>query len=1198
QTGGGSAIIASDGMSADTAITVKNSILDRNITDVIATENGRGVNLVNTQWGREYDWNYTDSWDGTTQIKENYGYLPNFVDTAGSPVPGVEIKALDVFGDVQFAQTSGGSGEITEQTLKTWQAERTVSGTSTTDFNPYTVTIKKYGKKFIEEAKTFAARTVETKQLETDTFTTLTEEQAQALTGITYTAPTKINWSDAETELVDVDNEIALNNTPITQSEFFGLYNNDAKTLIPSTDYAVNYVNGTVSFVAGYASTTVRAVYSHGGQVTLTNGTSTLSVDDLYAYLRLQKADVFTTVNGSDYTLYVDLVIGDETHSGSLVSPTKSITFASGFSYAFKGMGGYVDLGGLVVSGGTGSGGGLPLNISASTGSFYYPGEETAVFATVLNSSGQPVSATVNVYVYKPDGSLLTSMLAPEQITGFFKATTTLATSTPLGTYAVRILATYQGDEVQTNLAFKVLEAPSEFPPSVTVDAPALVKKDTAFVITAFVKSKSGTPIDCDSLALITIRDLIAQSDVVSSVQMSNFDTGKYAYPWSTASSTNYLAIVSCSVSDVSYVGVKEFSSQEMTPEDLNIQTTAGTIYAPGDEVNIYSRTIDGLGNLVSAVVTTEVYYPNGDPLTSGTSTEQTLGFFKFNFTLTATSSVGTYEVRTKAVYATSTAYDVDSFVVGEESRLLKIVSSVGVIYIPGETVNVYSTVYDAFNNLVSATTTVEVYDPDGDSLLSGTSTEQAPGLFKFSFGLTSTTSVGTYEVRTKAVYEDREAYHTVSFTVQKFTVSEWTVVVSDVDTIMPSKTYRAKVWILDNQSNPTDPYTTPTNATSTIIIYDAERTIINPIYISVQKLEIGIYEFTYTIPSNAGQGLWETEVAIEVEQGKTIKQSDYWGVSGSPADVKINAIIDNTVSDITASTTIDNKGSAGYEYHYEYCIVDTFENPCGGSDDIAYRQDVVWIGPEQNWTWTDYLTLDEVYNTGTYWFKLVVYWGTERSTAIRQFNAVSEVTNLLTVYKTGTGSGTVTSDPLGIDCGSDCTENYASGTLVALSAAPASDSDFAGWSGACSGTGICQVSMIDNKSVTATFNLKAPSPPPSGGGGGGGGGGGALPPTPPPTAPSCHGADFNLDGTVNSVDFSILLYFWNTNYPFKNSCVDINKDKKVNSVDFSILLYQWGGPGISFSKIDTRALLVEARGYGIIGKRDYYSGPAYLNRS
>jgi endoglucanase len=79
-----------------------------------------------------------------------------------------------------------------------------------------------------------------------------------------------------------------------------------------------------------------------------------------------------------------------------------------------------------------------------------------------------------------------------------------------------------------------------------------------------------------------------------------------------------------------------------------------------------------------------------------------------------------------------------------------------------------------------------------------------------------------------------------------------------------------------------------------------------------------------------------------------------------------------------------------------------------------------------------------------------------------------------LSVAKAGTGSGTVTSAPSGIDCGGTCGANYASGTSVTLTAAAASGSTFAGWSGACSGTGACTVSMTAARSVTATFNGSA----------------------------------------------------------------------------------------------------------------------------
>lgn len=78
-----------------------------------------------------------------------------------------------------------------------------------------------------------------------------------------------------------------------------------------------------------------------------------------------------------------------------------------------------------------------------------------------------------------------------------------------------------------------------------------------------------------------------------------------------------------------------------------------------------------------------------------------------------------------------------------------------------------------------------------------------------------------------------------------------------------------------------------------------------------------------------------------------------------------------------------------------------------------------------------------------------------------------------LSVTKDGTGAGSVTSSPAGISCGSDCSQAYTSGTPVALFAAPATSSTFAGWSGACSGTGACEVTMDQARTVTAIFTLK-----------------------------------------------------------------------------------------------------------------------------
>ncbi|TLN03056.1 hypothetical protein FDZ73_09010 [bacterium] len=108
-----------------------------------------------------------------------------------------------------------------------------------------------------------------------------------------------------------------------------------------------------------------------------------------------------------------------------------------------------------------------------------------------------------------------------------------------------------------------------------------------------------------------------------------------------------------------------------------------------------------------------------------------------------------------------------------------------------------------------------------------------------------------------------------------------------------------------------------------------------------------------------------------------------------------------------------------------------------------------------------------------TYYFASTAY-----DSAGNQSGYSNEVTKLvpvstqysLMVAQNGTGSGTVTGS--GITCGSVCSNVFAPGTVVTLSAAPASGSTFAGWSGGgCSGIGTCSVTMNASTSVTATFN-------------------------------------------------------------------------------------------------------------------------------
>lgn len=80
---------------------------------------------------------------------------------------------------------------------------------------------------------------------------------------------------------------------------------------------------------------------------------------------------------------------------------------------------------------------------------------------------------------------------------------------------------------------------------------------------------------------------------------------------------------------------------------------------------------------------------------------------------------------------------------------------------------------------------------------------------------------------------------------------------------------------------------------------------------------------------------------------------------------------------------------------------------------------------------------------------------------------------NSLTVNVTGGGTGTVTSVPTGISCSSgSCLSRYVTNNSVVLTSYPDAGSKFIGWSGDCSGTGTCQLSMSVAKNVTASFVL------------------------------------------------------------------------------------------------------------------------------
>jgi uncharacterized protein YkwD len=88
-----------------------------------------------------------------------------------------------------------------------------------------------------------------------------------------------------------------------------------------------------------------------------------------------------------------------------------------------------------------------------------------------------------------------------------------------------------------------------------------------------------------------------------------------------------------------------------------------------------------------------------------------------------------------------------------------------------------------------------------------------------------------------------------------------------------------------------------------------------------------------------------------------------------------------------------------------------------------------------------------------------------------RSVDALFVARHLLTITPAGSGTGTVTSSPPGIDCGAVCSETFDEGTTITLNAEPDLGSVFRGWSGGgCDESEECTVTIETDTSVTAIF--------------------------------------------------------------------------------------------------------------------------------
>lgn len=165
----------------------------------------------------------------------------------------------------------------------------------------------------------------------------------------------------------------------------------------------------------------------------------------------------------------------------------------------------------------------------------------------------------------------------------------------------------------------------------------------------------------------------------------------------------------------------------------------------------------------------------------------------------------------------------------------------------------------------------------------------------------------------------------------------------SDFDSITGGSKYQAKLNVFDYKGSPANLSEIPK-----INIYDPQLNLIvdnvNMIYSSS-----GYYTYNYTTASTSVSGVYETIVTSNYSNNIVYK-NDYWSISSSPADVILINITDKSIPTIIALGNITNMGSAGSDFYYTWCIVNSTTNNCGGNDDLDYQSATRWINAKESW--------------------------------------------------------------------------------------------------------------------------------------------------------------------------------------------------------------------------------------------------------
>jgi DNA-binding beta-propeller fold protein YncE len=272
------------------------------------------------------------------------------------------------------------------------------------------------------------------------------------------------------------------------------------------------------------------------------------------------------------------------------------------------------------------------------------------------------------------------------------------------------------------------------------------------------------------------------------------------------------------------------------------------------------------------------------------------------------------------------------------------------------------------------------------------------------------------------------------------------------------------------------------TNATTTV----TDPNAVNPIAVAVNTVADKIYV------ANLGPGTFPSTGNITLIDGATNSTATIADTSAlNPNAVAVNTItnkiyvVNGTTHNVTvidgatnSTTTVDDANAS----HSHALGLDEKANQIYVANEGCFQEDgcnnpgsITVIDGETNSKMTliapNFSHAEGVAVNPITHLAYVPYFG---ATVVIDGTATA-TSHMLSILLAGNGSGTITSSPAGINCGTSCTASFASGMAISLTASPASGSTFSGWSTACSGTGRCDVTMTSDGFVTATFDTGSP---------------------------------------------------------------------------------------------------------------------------